>query len=80
MQQKFVNQVDPSPASGTPVALAPASAGEGQVSFPSLKKYVHGQELVHIQRAIELSGGDKKRAAALLGISLATLYRKLEGE
>ncbi|WP_217907626.1 sigma-54-dependent Fis family transcriptional regulator [Desulfosediminicola ganghwensis] len=32
----------------------------------------------HIKRTLELAGGDKREAAKLLGIGLATLYRKLK--
>ena len=58
----------------------PAAAPNGGSPFPPLKKYLRDQELAHIQRAIEYSGGDKKKAALLLRVSLATLYRKLDGE
>jgi len=34
----------------------------------------------HLSRALEMSGGDKEAAALLLGVSLATLYRKLADE
>jgi DNA-binding NtrC family response regulator len=49
-------------------------------SFPPLKTFMREQELAHLNRALEQSGGDKEKAAILLGISLATLYRKLAGE
>jgi DNA-binding NtrC family response regulator len=42
-----------------------------------LKEFLHQQEVAYIERAIEQSGGSKERAAELLGISMATLYRKL---
>ena len=58
----------------------PAAVPNGGAPFLPLKKHLRDQELVHIHRAIEYSGGDKKKAALLLGISLATLYRKLDGE
>lgn len=35
-------------------------------------------ERLHIQRVLEKAAGDKKRAAEILGLSLSTLYRKLE--
>jgi len=39
------------------------------------------QEQAHLNRALQHAGGDKEKAALLLGISLATLYRKMaEGE
>jgi two-component system response regulator AtoC len=46
----------------------------------SLKAYLRDQEVGHLNRALEMSGGDKEKAALLLGVSLATLYRKLSGE
>jgi len=33
----------------------------------------------HIQRVLDYTGWDKKKAAAILGISLRSLYRKIEG-
>ena len=40
----------------------------------SLKEF----EKNHIERTLEKTAGDKKRAAELLGFSLSTLYRKME--
>jgi DNA-binding NtrC family response regulator len=45
-----------------------------------LKDYIHDQELSFLNRALAEAGGDKEKAARTLGISLATLYRKLAGE
>src|SRR5439155_78379 len=45
-----------------------------------LKSFLHEQEQVHLNRALQQCGGDKEKAALLLGVSLATLYRKLSGE
>lgn len=42
-----------------------------------LKDFIRIQEQAHLQRALAQSGGDKEKAAKLLDISLATLYRKL---
>ena len=66
-------------------AAAPSDAGassphSGAAPLPSLKGFVREQELAHINRALAQTGGDKDRAAVLLGVSLATLYRKLAGE
>ena len=49
-------------------------------AFKSLKAFLRDQEVTHLNRALEMSGGDKEKAALLLGVSLATLYRKLGGE
>jgi transcriptional regulator with PAS, ATPase and Fis domain len=45
-----------------------------------LKTYLLKQEQVHLNRAIQQCGGNKDQAALLLGISIATLYRRLAGE
>jgi transcriptional regulator with PAS, ATPase and Fis domain len=49
-------------------------------SVAPLKTFLREQEQAHLNRALQQCGGDKERAALLLGISLATLYRKLSGE
>lgn len=61
------------------VASAPGTNEVQNVA--SLKAYIKEQEVSHINRTLSLTGGDKEKAAAILGISLATLYRKLlEGD
>jgi DNA-binding NtrC family response regulator len=66
------------PESGqTAPGTAPAS---GALPVGQLKGFIRDQEIQYISRAIAQSGGDKEKAADLLGISLATLYRKLAGE
>jgi len=45
-----------------------------------LKSFLREQEQAHLNRALQQCEGDKERAAILLGVSLATLYRKLSGE
>jgi DNA-binding NtrC family response regulator len=54
---------------------ANSDAVAGEVS--SLKTFLRDQEVSHLNRALAVCGGDKEKAAELLGISLATLYRKL---
>jgi DNA-binding NtrC family response regulator len=44
----------------------------------NLARAVELYEKAHIERTIGKSGGDKVRAAELLGLSLSTLYRKIE--
>ena len=44
----------------------------------NLAKAVELYEKSHIERTLGKSGGDKIRAAELLGLSLSTLYRKIE--
>jgi DNA-binding NtrC family response regulator len=42
-----------------------------------LKTFLRDQELGYINRVVDLVGGEKDQAALLLGVSMATLYRKL---
>jgi DNA-binding NtrC family response regulator len=49
---------------------------QGHPPMP-LRDYLHQQEVQYIERAIAANGGDKDKAAAMLGISMATLYRKM---
>lgn len=61
--------------------LAEKAAGAAQWSkgLPpvQLKEFLHRQEVDYIEQVIQAAGGDKERAAQMLGISMATLYRKL---
>ncbi len=59
---------------------APMAGGESVDTFPPLKTFLREQEQAHLNRALRQSDGDKEKAALLLGVSLATLYRKLAGE
>jgi transcriptional regulator with PAS, ATPase and Fis domain len=65
-------------------ALAPGAAPNGgqagEEPVLPLKTYLQRQELAHLNRAIQQCGGDKEQAALLLGISKATLYRRMGGE
>jgi DNA-binding NtrC family response regulator len=70
-----------------PLRPATADAEDSQkdaqassASFLPLKTFMREQEQSHLNRALQQCGGDKERAAILLGVSLATLYRKLSGE
>jgi DNA-binding NtrC family response regulator len=64
---------------GKPTAAAVSPTPPFEPLGP-LKDFLRRQELGYINRALALTGGDKERAAELLGISLATLYRKLSEE
>ena len=44
----------------------------------NLKAFVQEKERTHIRRVLKETGGDKKAAAKLMGIDLATLYRKID--
>jgi two-component system, NtrC family, response regulator len=43
-----------------------------------LTKAIELYEKSHIERTLNRAGGDKTRAAELMGLSLSTLYRKIE--
>jgi two-component system response regulator AtoC len=68
------------PLKGADGEAQPAAKPKSDEPFHSLKTYLRDQELSHLNRALEMTGGDKEKAALLLGVSLATLYRKLAGE
>jgi two-component system response regulator PilR (NtrC family) len=52
--------------------------GEFAAVDDNLTKAVELYEKTHIERILGKTGGDKMRAAQLLGLSLSTLYRKIE--
>jgi DNA-binding NtrC family response regulator len=58
-------------------ADSPPTAGSINDPVGSLKNFMRDQEAAYLHRALAQTSGDKEKAAELLGISLATLYRKL---
>jgi two-component system response regulator PilR (NtrC family) len=63
----------------TPADLPGQEAAEKEVSLDGhLDEALRQCERSHIERILEKTAGDKKRAAELLGFSLSTLYRKME--
>jgi two-component system, NtrC family, response regulator AtoC len=67
--------------------LSPAGTMDGHMTAPapaqplgSLKDFLRAQEVAYLNRALACAGGDKEKTAQLLGVSLATLYRKLAEE
>ena len=56
---------------------AGAAAWSRGLAPMQLKEFLHRQEVDYIEQVIESAGGDKEKAAQMLGISMATLYRKL---
>jgi DNA-binding NtrC family response regulator len=61
-------------------ALNGKQAANPAAPLSNLKSFMREQELAYINRALAQAGGDKERAAEALGISLATLYRRLADE
>jgi DNA-binding NtrC family response regulator len=89
---EMVAGVATSPSSARSVATSPtppvvdagllekaADAAQWSRGIPpmQLKEFLHRQEVSYIEQAIQHVGGDKEKAAEMLGISMATLYRKL---
>jgi two-component system, NtrC family, response regulator PilR len=78
-------QVDSGPAfhlSDGSLAAVAEGVGEAhlcEVTQPivPLKAFLRDQELAYLQRALIHADGSKEKAAELLGVSLATIYRKL---
>ena len=76
------------PAPGA--AMSIGGAASASASAPSahmlsqpigpLRNYLRDQELSYVNRALAQTGGDKEKAAEILGVSVATLYRKLAEE
>ncbi len=59
---------------GTPVIDQTSSLPLGQ----TLDEYIRDQERRYIEETIKLNTNSREKAAKMLGISMATLYRKLE--
>src|ERR1051325_617873 len=59
------------------VATAPARGNHSSMSVRNLNEFLQEQESQYLRSVLEKVGGDKKEAARMLGISIATLYRKL---
>ena len=66
--------------SGTSARAQTAVLTAGSIALGSLKDFIREQELNYLNRTLAHTGGDKEKAAELLGVSLATLYRKLAGD
>ncbi|MFA5204055.1 MAG: sigma-54 dependent transcriptional regulator [Lentisphaeria bacterium] len=63
-------------AADTPTAAQDETAAN-QFRGSSLKSFLRAKERDYIQMVLNQCGGNKEKAAELLGISLATFYRKL---
>jgi two-component system response regulator AtoC len=81
--QFFDKSREISPATTSPAATptssvpqAPTPAGNSR----PLKDFMREQEVAYLNRVLAQTGGDKEKASQVLGVSLATLYRKLSEE
>ena len=59
-------------------APLPEEKGSSMPVGDSLDEYIRDQERRYIEETIKYNGGTREKAAKMLGISMATLYRKLE--
>lgn len=64
----------------TTTATATNSSNRPLDAIKPLKHFIREQEQSYLQRVMEATSGDKEQAAIVLGVSLATLYRKLSGD
>jgi DNA-binding NtrC family response regulator len=82
-EQDLVETPSPSQEAAAGITVG-SSAAPPQASFSqpvgSLRDYMREQELGYVNRALAQTGGDKEKAAEMLGVSVATLYRKLAEE
>ncbi len=68
------------PAQESMSAPGQTQLGQAPAQPANLKDFMRAQELTFINRAMTQAGGEKEKAAQILGISLATLYRRLSAE
>jgi two-component system response regulator AtoC len=72
------------PETGGGLTVGGAATAPPQPSFSQavgpLRDFMREQELGYVNRALAQTGGDKEKAAQMLGVSVATLYRKLAEE
>lgn len=62
-------------------APADPATGEGKQRLPiggTLDEYIRGQEKLFINETLKYNNGSREKTASMLGISIATLYRKME--
>ncbi len=62
-------------------ASVPSEGGSGDSGLPigeSLDSFIREQERRYIEETIKFNAGSREKAAKMLGVSMATLYRKLE--
>lgn len=69
-----------SPRTSADPSHAPVGPAAPISKIGPLKDFMREQEVAYINRILAQNGGDKEEAARILGVSLATLYRKLAEE
>ncbi|MFZ4763634.1 MAG: sigma-54-dependent transcriptional regulator, partial [Roseimicrobium sp.] len=70
----------PTKVTQKPEQVAPAS-GEERQRLPigtKLEDYIRGQEKLFINETLKYNSGSREKTASMLGISIATLYRKMD--
>jgi two-component system, NtrC family, response regulator AtoC len=67
-------------AESEPVHANGKVTAHGDTPIGTLDTFIREQERTYIQRALAQCTGDKEKAAGMLGISMATLYRRLSAE
>ena len=60
------------------MARIPQGAGQKRRSFTEAELRLDNMEKEHIERVLKIAGGNKSKAARLLGISRKNLYQKIE--
>ena len=65
---------------GLQPSTPPEAGPRGAEPLLPMKTYLQEQERAYINRAIQQCGGDKEQAALSLGISIATMYRRLSAD
>lgn len=75
--EKKAEPAEPKAGSGQ---VEPPAPGSSLRDLKSLRTFLRDQEVAYLARVMEECGGDKEKAALVLGVSLATLYRKLAGD
>jgi transcriptional regulator with PAS, ATPase and Fis domain len=64
----------------SPQPDGPLTEGTAAEPLLPLRTFIQQQEQAHLLRALHQTNNDKEQAALLMGVSLATLYRKLAGD
>jgi DNA-binding NtrC family response regulator len=64
----------------SPPGAEPEASPAAASPLIPIKTYLREQERAYINRAIQQCGGDKEQAALELGISIATMYRRLSAD